>query len=168
LLKLYGLTHSRALRCLRMLYEIDAPFELVRAHPDSPDFPEQINPNRKIPALVDGSTVMWESMAINLYLAQTHTTELSPRGRAELGDALNWTLWAQSELEEFFNKTETLDAVPPEWIRKTRRTGNDLTKARVSDGRSVHGCGPERQLHVLGSGLEPTVVRRLPRGEALA
>jgi len=62
---------------------------------------------------------MWESMAINLYLAQTHTTELSPRGRAELGDALNWTLWAQSELEEFFNKTETLDAVPPEWIRKT-------------------------------------------------
>jgi len=119
LLKLYGLTHSRALRCLWMLYEIDAPFELVRAHPDSPDFPEQINPNRKIPALVDGSTVMWESMAINLYLAQTHTTELSPRGRAELGDALNWTLWAQSELEEFFNKTETLNAVPPEWIRKT-------------------------------------------------
>ena len=105
MLKLYGLTQSRALRCLWMLYEIDEPFELVRVYPDSPDFPEQINPNRKIPALVDGPTVMWESMAINLYLAQTRTTELSPRGRAELGDALKWTLWAQSELEEFFNKT---------------------------------------------------------------
>jgi glutathione S-transferase len=78
-----------------------------------------INPNRKIPALVDGATVMWESLAINLYLAQTHTTELSPRGRAELGDALKWTLWAQSELEEFFNRTASLDAVPPEWARKT-------------------------------------------------
>jgi glutathione S-transferase len=119
MLKLYGLTQSRALRCLWMLYEIDAPFELVRVYPDSADFPEQINPNRKIPALVDGSTVMWESMAINLYLAQTRTTELSPRGRAELGDALKWTLWAQSELEEFFNKTESLDAVPPEWTRNT-------------------------------------------------
>ena len=119
MLKLYGLTQSRALRCLWMLYEIDAPFELVRVHPDSPDFPEQINPNRKIPALVDGPTVMWESMAINLYLAQTRTTELSPRGRAELGDALKWTLWAQAELEEFFNKTESLAAVPPEWTRKT-------------------------------------------------
>ena len=119
MLKLYGLTQSRALRCLWMLYEIDEPFELVRVNPDAPDFPQHINPNRKIPALVDGPTVMWESMAINLYLAQTRTTQLSPRGRAELGDALKWTLWAQSELEEFFNKTESLDAVPPEWTRKT-------------------------------------------------
>lgn len=119
MLKLYGLTKSRALRCIWMLYEIDAPFELVRISPEAPDFPIDINPNRKIPALVDGATVMWESMAINLYLAQTLTTELSPRGRAELGDALKWTLWAQSELEEFFNKTASLDAVPPEWTRKT-------------------------------------------------
>jgi glutathione S-transferase len=119
MLKLYGLTKSRALRCIWMLYEIDAPFELVRISPEAPDFPIDINPNRKIPALVDGATVMWESMAINLYLAQTITTELSPRGRAELGDALKWTLWAQSELEEFFNKTASLDAVPPEWTRKT-------------------------------------------------
>ena len=169
MLKLYGLTQSRALRCLWMLYEIDEPFELVRVWPDSPDFPEQINPNRKIPALVDGATVMWESMAINLYLAQTRTTELSPRGRAELGDALKWTLWAQSELEEFFNKTESLDAVPPEWTRQdTWRAGNDLTEARSLDGRSVHGRRPERQLHVLGSGVVAAVVRRVPRCEALA
>jgi len=91
MLKLYGLTKSRALRCIWMLYEIDAPFELVRLSPEAPDFPvgSDINPNRKIPALVDGTTVMWESMAINLYLAQTRTTELSPRGRTELGDALD-------------------------------------------------------------------------------
>lgn len=58
-------------------------------------------------------------MAINLYLAQTRTTELSPRGRGELGDALKWTLWAQSELEEFFNKTGSLDEVTPAWMNKT-------------------------------------------------
>jgi glutathione S-transferase len=63
MLKLYGLTKSRALRCIWMLYEIDAPFELVRLSPEAPDFPvgSDINPNRKIPALVDGTTVMWES-----------------------------------------------------------------------------------------------------------
>jgi len=119
MLKLYGLTKSRALRCIWMLYEIDVPFELVRVAPESAEFSVDVNPNRKIPALVDGATVMWESMAINLYLAQTRTTELSPRGRGELGDALKWTLWAQSELEEFFNKTGSLDEVTPAWMNKT-------------------------------------------------
>jgi glutathione S-transferase len=119
MLKLYGMTKSRALRCIWMLYELDVQFEQVRVSPESADFPMDVNPNRKIPALVDGETVMWESMAINLYLAQTRTTPLSPRGRAELGDALKWTLWAQSELEEFFNKTASLDEVSAEWMQKT-------------------------------------------------
>jgi glutathione S-transferase len=119
MLKLYGLTKSRALRCIWMLYELDVPFELVRVSPESAEFPLDVNPNRKIPALVDGETVMWESLAINLYLAQTRTSELSPRGRAELGDALKWTLWAQSELEEFVNKTASLDEVSSEWLNKT-------------------------------------------------
>jgi glutathione S-transferase len=119
MLKLYGLTKSRALRCIWMLYEIGEPFELIRVHPHSPEFSLDVNPNRKIPALVDGDVVLWESMAINLYLAQTRTTPLSPRGRRELGDALKWTLWAQSELEEYFNKTESLEAVSRAWITKT-------------------------------------------------
>jgi glutathione S-transferase len=62
---------------------------------------------------------MWESMAINLYLAQTRTSALSPRGRVELGDVLKWTLWAQSELEAFFNKTASVDEVAPAWMNKT-------------------------------------------------
>ena len=117
-LKLYGLTKSRALRCIWMLYEIGEPFELVRVDARSPEL-AHVNPNRKIPALVDGDAVLWESMAINLYLAQTRTTPLSPRGRGELGDALKWALWAQSELEEYFNKTKSLDAVTHEWTAKT-------------------------------------------------
>ena len=119
MLKLYGLTKSRALRCIWMLYEIGEPFELVRIDPHSADFAASVNPNRKMPALVDGETVMWESMAINLYLALTRPTPLSPSGRAELGDALKWTLWAQAELEEFFNHTASLEEVPAEWTSKT-------------------------------------------------
>jgi len=119
MLKLYGLTKSRALRCIWMLYELDVPFELVRVSPESAEFPLDVNPNRKIPALVDGATVMWESMAINLYLAQTRASALSPRDQAELGDALKWALWAQSELEEYFNRIASLDDVSSEWMNRT-------------------------------------------------
>lgn len=117
MLELYGLTKSRALRSIWMLYELGEPFRLVRVDPHAANF-AAINPNRKIPALVDGDTVMWESMAINLYLAQTRFTPLSPRGRRELGDVLKWTLWAQSELEEFFNGVASLDDIPEGWPAK--------------------------------------------------
>lgn len=118
MLRLYGHTNSRALLCMWMLYEMDEPFELVRVYPHSSEL-LPINPNGKIPALVDGDAVLWESLAINLYLAQTRTTSLSPRGQCELGDVLKWTLWAQSELAEYFGRTTSLDNVSAEWVAKT-------------------------------------------------
>jgi glutathione S-transferase len=122
MLTLYGSPRSRALRSIWMLYElgehVGERFELVPVDPRSTAFPVAVNPNRKVPALVDGDTTMWESMAINLYLAQTRTTPLSPRGRRELGDVLKWTLCAQSELEESFNGIARLEDIPPEWPRK--------------------------------------------------
>jgi len=49
-----------------------------------------------------------------------------------------------------------------------RRARNHVAEARFSDGRSVHGGRPERQLHVLGSGVVAAVARRLCIDEALA
>jgi glutathione S-transferase len=45
-----------------------------------------INPNGKLPSLQDGPVTMWESMAINLYLAQTIASPLSPANNRELAD----------------------------------------------------------------------------------
>ena len=59
-----------------LLEEIGAPFELalvdrtVQAH-HSPDY-LKLNPNGKIPVLVDGELVLYETAAICLYLAQRH------------------------------------------------------------------------------------------------
>ena len=41
----------------------------------------RLNPNARIPTLVDGDFVLWESMAINLYLAhmQGRCTVLIPK-----------------------------------------------------------------------------------------
>lgn len=47
-----------------------------------------LNPMGKVPALVDGSTALWESNAINWYLAETHPEArllpASPGGRASV------------------------------------------------------------------------------------
>ena len=52
------------------------PYELIKktTRPEDLQSAEylRLNPNARIPTLVDGSVVIWESMAINLYLAQKY------------------------------------------------------------------------------------------------
>jgi len=76
MLQIYGTLKSRATRNLWMLEEVGQPYELVEksAHPDDTRTPDylRLNPNARIPTLVDGDLVVWESLAINLYLAQKY------------------------------------------------------------------------------------------------
>jgi glutathione S-transferase len=58
-----------------------------------------LNPNGKIPVLVDGETVVWESLAINHYLARKYDGGLEPRGVEACGRAYRWSFWAMGELE---------------------------------------------------------------------
>jgi len=43
-----------------------------------------MNPNAKVPVLVDGSTTLWESNAIMCHLADKAGTDLWPRGVVQL------------------------------------------------------------------------------------
>lgn len=58
-----------------------------------------LNPNLRVPTLVDGDLVLWESIAINLYLAGRYDGGLWPRGEAGRGVAYQWSLWGVTELE---------------------------------------------------------------------
>jgi glutathione S-transferase len=102
MLKLYGNIRSRATRCLWLLEEIGAPYQLVekttRAEDLQSDDYLRLNPNARIPTLVDGSTVLWESMAINLYLAQKYPGP-QPADATTLGIAAQWSFWAMLETE---------------------------------------------------------------------
>jgi len=73
MLKRYGIPQSRAFRPLGLLYELDLPYEQVRLdyRGDAVSDPDclAINPNVRIPHLVDAALVLWGSMAIDLYLA---------------------------------------------------------------------------------------------------
>lgn len=101
-LKLHGIAGSRAIRCLWMLEELGVPYTHVpvdfRGQTRTADF-LALNPNGHIPVLQDGELVVWESLAINLYLARRCGGPLAPVGHEEDAACLMWSFWAANEIE---------------------------------------------------------------------
>lgn len=100
---LYGIATSRAGRCVWALEEIGLPYEHVPIHFNdgstrTPAY-RAINPNERIPTLVDGELVLFESMAINHYLADRYDGGLRPDGDAAKARALMWSFWGNNEIE---------------------------------------------------------------------
>lgn len=102
-IKIYGATLSRTARCLWMLEELGQPYQQIDVAPGSEDArgPEYlaINPNGRVPTMVDGETVLWESMAINLYLADKYDGGLWPAKVEDRGRAYSWSFWGMMEAE---------------------------------------------------------------------
>lgn len=103
MITLYGVPRSRALRCLWMLEELSVPYENVKTMfgPTGSRTQEflRINPNGHIPALTDGDLTLWESLAINLYLARKYGKAIWPATAEDEGRAYMWSVWAMTELE---------------------------------------------------------------------
>ena len=101
-MKLYGITGSRALRSIWAAEEVGADYELVKTHfmgdSKKPDY-LALNPNGRIPTLVDGDLVLFESMAINLYLAKKYGGDLYPKSEEDQARAVQWSFWGMTELE---------------------------------------------------------------------
>ena len=105
MIKLYGITQSRAFRPLWLLEELGLEYEQVGLDYrgkalEAADY-RAINPNGRIPTLVDGDLVLWESMAIDLYLARKYGTEAGLWPRTVEGEALawQWSFWVMTEIE---------------------------------------------------------------------
>ena len=101
-MKIYGVSQSRAARSLWAAEELGLDYEHVPTmfftDTRKPEFLE-INPNGHVPALVDGDVVLWESMAINLYLARKYDGGLWPKSVEDEGHAWKWSFWGMTECE---------------------------------------------------------------------
>lgn len=103
---LYGVPLSRAGRPLWMLEELGlayrhVPTDFRATSPLNTRTAEflAINPNGHVPVLDDGGLIVWESMAINLYLARKNISPLSPADLNEEARALMWSFWVVNECE---------------------------------------------------------------------
>ncbi len=103
MIKLYGVPRSRTARAIWMLEELQIPYENVPVsfieESRKPEY-MKINPNGHIPALQDGDLTLFESLAINLYLARKYDKGLWPKTIEGEAKAYQWSIWAMTELEE--------------------------------------------------------------------
>lgn len=99
---LFGAARTRAYRCQWLAEEIGLDYEIVEigaeaaaAHPAL----GAVTPFGKVPALLDGELALWESYAINHYLARRYGGTLGPQDLAEEGLMLSWAFLAATALE---------------------------------------------------------------------
>ena len=102
-LTIYGIPRSRTMRTFWLTGELGLDYRHVEVVFNETgtrgDAFRKINPNGMVPVIDDNGLVLWESMAINLYLAKKHGGPLAPADLAEDGKMTMWALWSMGEIE---------------------------------------------------------------------
>jgi len=103
MIKLYGTVMSRAGRPAWALQELGLKYEHVpisfQGDTRKPEY-LKINPNGHIPSLDDNALIVWESMAINLYLAEKYgKAPFWPATVEGHAGAYQWSFFGMTELE---------------------------------------------------------------------
>ncbi|MCX7313676.1 MAG: glutathione S-transferase family protein [Hyphomicrobiales bacterium] len=107
-LRIYGIARTRAFRALWIAMELGLdyehdPVEIGDAGARTPEF-LAINPNGRLPVIVDDGFVLFESLAITLYLAKKHSNGgLYPGSLEGEARAWQWSLWAVTEVDRGVN-----------------------------------------------------------------
>jgi glutathione S-transferase len=107
-LRIYGVARTRAFRALWISEELGLsyehfPIEIGGGGARSPEF-LALNPNGRLPFVVDDGFVLAESLAITLYLAKKHATgTLYPVALEDEAKAWQWSFWAIAEVDRGVN-----------------------------------------------------------------
>lgn len=104
MIKIYGSPRTSAGRVYWMLEELELAYERMPLSMSQRDHKGaeflKINPNGKVPCLVDGDFILWESMAITEYLATKQCSSLLPKTAEEIGLTAQWSYWSILELQK--------------------------------------------------------------------
>lgn len=107
MMKIYGSKMSSAGRCWWAAAEAgieleQVPLDFQKNEHKSEEY-LKLNPNGKVPTLVDGDVVLWESMAINHYIAEKYKQDLfGPMDAASHAQLMQWSFWAINHLNHAF------------------------------------------------------------------
>lgn len=105
MLKIYGQWASRAFRVAWLCKESNIPYEHVPVTIYAEDASAKapwylaLNPNGRLPTIDDDGFVMWESAAINLYLAEKYKSALFPATPQGRGRMLQWAFFTANDIE---------------------------------------------------------------------
>ena len=108
----------------------------------------RINPNARVPVLDDDGLILWESMAINLYLADSYGGApfwpQHPRDRALV---YQWSLWSQTEIDvrarhlaRFSGDAALKRRAEAERLAALGDPRSCACRASVPSWRHLHGC----------------------------
>lgn len=119
-IKVYFAPQSRAVRTVWLLEEIGLSYELERftlgqKEMRAPDY-TAINPNGRVPTLIDGDVTISESTGIGQYLAAKYAPEMAPGPEARnFAEYLQWLHYAEGMIMPPINNyvVETI-LLPPE------------------------------------------------------
>ena len=109
MLTLFHAPWSRSSRLVWLIEELGAEAEIqycdiVRGDGSGARDPKNPHPDGKVPALLHDRTLITESGAVALYLADLHPEAGLgfPQGSPERGELLTWMFWAAGEMEPAF------------------------------------------------------------------
>jgi glutathione S-transferase len=119
----FGSPDSSATRTHWMLEEVGVPYDyrvidLSQPRDQRPAEFRATSPSGKVPALIDGDVRLFESMAINLYLAERYRPELGPRDSGERGEMLQWCFWVAMNVHPLLIAVLYHTAILPEAQRR--------------------------------------------------
>lgn len=103
MLTIYGSPKSSSGRCFWCLEEAGVEYTAqpidFRAGEHKSEAFLKVNPNGKVPALTDGDFTIWESLAINNYIAEAYKPELLGNSAQERGLVSQWSIWSVADLQ---------------------------------------------------------------------
>ena len=118
MIKFYYSGAPNPMKVALMLEECELPYEPVpvdtrKGEQHKPEF-LALNPNGKVPVVVDGDATVFDSNAILLYLAEKTGKFLPPKGDKARGELLSWLMFVASGVGPFSGQSVHFRNYAPE------------------------------------------------------
>lgn len=120
MIKFYYSTAPNPMKVALCLEEMQLPYEAIpvdtrKSEQHKPDY-LAVNPNAKVPSIVDDAVTVFDSNAIVLYLGEKTGKFLPPNTPANRGDLLSWLMFVASGIGPFSGQNVHFKAHAPEKV----------------------------------------------------